>query len=176
MVLRKQWQKFADEYLKCWDQTEAAILAGYSERSAYNQGHRLMKKDEIQAYIAERLEELKLGADEVLLRLGEQARADYARYLTLRNGVPVFDFAACKRDGKLHLIKKIKYKDGLPAEIEFYDAQTALIKLGQHHNLFDDDQNVKLQVEVQPISFIRVGKRQPQEGDGESSSGSTASD
>ena len=45
---------FADYYIECGNQTEAAKRAGYSEKTAYSQGNRLLKNVEVVAYIAER--------------------------------------------------------------------------------------------------------------------------
>ena len=44
---------FAVEYVKDRNATQAAIRAGYSEKSAYSQGNRLLKKDEVRALIHE---------------------------------------------------------------------------------------------------------------------------
>ena len=43
--------KFVEEKLKGKSNTESAINAGFSKRSAYNQGSRMMRKDEIKAQI-----------------------------------------------------------------------------------------------------------------------------
>lgn len=135
---RKQWRVFVDAYLACWNASEAARRAGYSTRTAGQQGHRLLKNVEIQAAIQARLEELKLSADEVLLRLAEQARADLGAYLAVSGGELVIDLEGMKRDGKTHLIKKIwQDKDGR-LRLELYDAQAALELLGRHHRLFID--------------------------------------
>ena len=48
-------KKFADEYLICSNATEAAKKAGYSEKTAYSIGQRLLKKVEVKNYIDERL-------------------------------------------------------------------------------------------------------------------------
>ena len=65
-----QQKAFADYFIECGNQTEAAKKAGYSEKSAYNQGNRLMKNDEVIAYITERLKPTEAKrvatADEVL--------------------------------------------------------------------------------------------------------------
>jgi len=47
---------FCLHYAQSGNRTEAAIRAGYSERSAYNQGHRLMKNDEIAKAISSLME------------------------------------------------------------------------------------------------------------------------
>jgi len=62
--------RFVAEY--CLDQngTQAAIRAGYAPASAYSAAHRLLKKDEIRAAVAERqalvAEELEVTRQEVM--------------------------------------------------------------------------------------------------------------
>lgn len=48
---------FVTEYLRNFNATEAATAAGYSEKTAYSQGSRLLKEPEIQAMVRERLRE-----------------------------------------------------------------------------------------------------------------------
>lgn len=67
-------KKFADEYIICGNSTQAAINAGYSEKTAYSIGSNNLKKDYIKAYIDERMKQLD-----------EKAIADQAevlKYLT----------------------------------------------------------------------------------------------
>lgn len=56
LTLRQK--RFADEYLVDTNATQAAIRAGYSEKTAYSQGQRLLKKVELQTYIDEQLEKI----------------------------------------------------------------------------------------------------------------------
>lgn len=50
--LRPQMMIFVTEYLKNGNNaTQAAILAGYSEKTAYSQGSRLLKSVEVQQYL-----------------------------------------------------------------------------------------------------------------------------
>lgn len=51
-------RKFADEYLIDCNATQAAIRAGYNEKTAYSQGQRTLKNVEVKAYIDEQLERL----------------------------------------------------------------------------------------------------------------------
>lgn len=61
---------FIREYLLDLNATQAAIRAGYSEKTAYSQGQRLLKNAEIQEAVqeaqAERAERLELTQDDVL--------------------------------------------------------------------------------------------------------------
>lgn len=50
---------FIEEYLTCLNATEAAKRAGYSERTAYSQGQRLLKNAEVQAVISAAMSERK---------------------------------------------------------------------------------------------------------------------
>lgn len=125
-----------------WNATDAAKKAGYSEASARAQGSRLLTYDYILQEIEKRLKELKLDADEVLLRLGEQARAEYAQYIILDSLYKAcVDLEAMQRDGKMHLIKAIK-ETKYGQQIEFHDVQTALQLIGRHHKLFVDRNEV----------------------------------
>jgi phage terminase small subunit len=44
-------QRFAEEYAKDMNATQAAIRAGYSQATAYSQGQRLLKHVEVRAYL-----------------------------------------------------------------------------------------------------------------------------
>ena len=49
-------RKFCDEYLIDCNAKQAAIRAGYSEKTAYRIGQRLLKNVEVKAYLDEQLE------------------------------------------------------------------------------------------------------------------------
>jgi phage terminase small subunit len=150
MALSAKQKVFVEAYLRLWNATKAAKEARYAHPG--QQGHRLLKNVEIQEAIQARIEELKLSADEVLLRLGEQARAEYSVYVEIRDGQAFVDLEAMKRDGKMHLIKGIK-ETKYGQQIEFYDAQTALVNVGRHHALFTDKTDSRISVDG-PIVFL----------------------
>lgn len=55
-------KRFCDEYLIDTNATQAAIRAGYSEKTAYSIGQRLLKDVEVAAYIEERANEINSKA------------------------------------------------------------------------------------------------------------------
>ena len=57
MALSPKHQAFADYYIETGNATESAKRAGYSEKTGYAQGCRLLKDAEISAYINARLSE-----------------------------------------------------------------------------------------------------------------------
>jgi hypothetical protein len=138
VALRKKQRAFIEHYLQCWNASEAARRAGYSERTAASIGHENLTKPEIAAAIQARLDELKMSADEVLLRLSEHARASIEDFVTIdeQSGEACLDLARAEAAGTLHLIKKLwQDKDGR-WRVELVDSQAALALLGKHHLLF----------------------------------------
>ena len=78
--LTAQQQRFCDEYLIDLNATQAAIRAGYSEKTATAQGSRLLTNVNIKSYIDERMAEkekdLIAGQDEVLKYLTAVLRGE----------------------------------------------------------------------------------------------------
>lgn len=81
-MLNARRRRFVDEYLIDLNATQAAIRAGYSARTANEQGSRLLAHASVAAAIekakAERAERTKVDADWLLKRLSEEATADMA--------------------------------------------------------------------------------------------------
>lgn len=71
---------FAKEYLVSMNATESAKLAGYSEKTAYSQGCRLLKNVKVKAYIdyylKERASKLDITPNRILEELGHIAFFD----------------------------------------------------------------------------------------------------
>lgn len=153
MALSPKHRVFCEEYIKTWNATDA-YLAAYPKSSrdaARRNGSRLMTNDDIRAEIDRHVAERTMPASEVLMRLTEQARSDYAAYV-MSNGT--VDIAKMVQDGKAHLIKGIKETQHA-RNIEFYDAQAALVHIGKHHRLFAD----KLDVNVSGSTAISADDR-----------------
>lgn len=78
--LKPKELKFAEEWLKTTNATQSAIKAGYSERTAYSAGNRLLKKVDVRQYIDERLAEMKESSiadtNEVMQFLSSTMRGD----------------------------------------------------------------------------------------------------
>lgn len=79
MALTNKQQAFVAEYLTDFNAAQSAIRAGYSKRNANVIGYNTLNKPEvaeaIAAATAERLERLKMKADEVVVRLSRIGRA-----------------------------------------------------------------------------------------------------
>jgi len=159
MALTGKQTLFVEAYLRCWNKTESARQAGYAGNDATLGaiGYENFKKPEIFEEIQRRITESAMSADEVLMRLGDQARGNMGDFwdipekekdgVSVQNGSPTLNLIKAK--DKLHLVKKMKVKTTVrtvadipetTTEIDFelYDAQAALEKIGRHHKLFTD--------------------------------------
>lgn len=139
--LKNRQRAFIEHYLSTgegglFNATKAAEMAGYAH--ARQAGSRLLSNVNIRAAIEERLDELKLRADEVLIRLGQQARFDQLRFVDFFGDGVAIDLKQIKVAGLGHLVKKISRDRSENLTVEFYDSQAALIHLARHHGLFLD--------------------------------------
>jgi hypothetical protein len=145
--LNAQQKLFTAYYLQCWNATKAATLAGYSEKSAYSQGHDLLNNPEIQAEIQAYLDRACMQANEVLMRLSAHATADVTDFIGLSDN-------ELKSHPRAWLLKKYeKIIDGEKERIkvEVHDPQAALIHIGKHHRIFVDRSEVDHTSGGQPI-------------------------
>jgi hypothetical protein len=146
--LTHQMRVFLEAYLETWNATFAAREAGYSDPNA--RGARLLQHPAVRAEIEKRLTEKTMSANEVLERLGQQARNDIALFLTTeerphpdpeqaKQGATVevtyLDVTKAAKSGYSHLIKSISYTNNGP-KIEMYSSYDALVKIGEHYKLF----------------------------------------
>ncbi len=87
LPLTTKQKRFCQEYLIDLNATQAAIRAGYSEKSAYSVGQRMLKNVEVKKYIAEQMERLKnekiSSAQEVLEYLTSVMRGEQKEQVPL---------------------------------------------------------------------------------------------
>lgn len=133
---------FVEHYLTCWNATEAARRAGYegNDNTLGVVGYENLRKPKIADLVEQRISEIAMGADEVLLRLAEQARADVGDFIKIDGrGKVSLDLKRAQREGKLRLVKKLTPTQ-FGMKLELHDAQAALVHLGKHHGLFKGDE------------------------------------
>tara|TARA_E500000178_G_C16949493_1_gene720533 strand:- start:651 stop:1061 length:411 start_codon:yes stop_codon:yes gene_type:complete len=79
-TMRQRKEEFVQHFLVTKNATEAAKRCGYSEKSSYNQGYRLMNDDEVQQMLAKELAESRernlADHDAIIERLKEEALGD----------------------------------------------------------------------------------------------------
>ena len=136
MALNEKQQRFCDEYLIDLNATQAAIRSGYSKKTAYSQGQRLLKHVEIKAYIdarmAEKQQELIADQDEVLKYLTSVLRGESQSEIVVVENIGDFTSEARR-------IQKA------PDEKERLKAAELL---GKRYNMFSDKMKVDVAMPV----------------------------
>ena len=139
-------QRFVDEYPKDLNATKAAIRAGYSKKTARQQGSRLLSNAVISAQIREALSvrTVRTGIEadavlEELARIGFANAGDYfdwdADGVTLK---PKDDLTAAQQSVVAE-ISQTKTEHGGTIRLKLHDKQAALVNLGRHLGLFTDN-------------------------------------
>ena len=138
MTVSRKQQKFINEYLICWNATEAARRADYAHPN--KQGPRLLVNVGVAKEIERRLKENTMESAEVLSRLSDMARGNLADFASVESAR---DLVGHPRG---HVVKKLKITrrkqrgdvEIVQMEIELNDPQSALEKIGKHYGLFAD--------------------------------------
>ena len=170
--------RFVLEYLVDQNATQAAQRAGYSKKTAYSQGQRLLKHDEVKKYLAKATKEqhdrLNLKADDILRALYEIVSVDV---------IDLFD-----EDGAMKKLKDIpaaarkaissievdeiweyegeeRVKIGETKKIKFWNKVQSAELLGKNLKLFIDrleiDRKISIEeaLELVKPKFIKMAER-----------------
>jgi len=156
MALTNKRRVFVEEYLRCWNASEAARRAEYAYPGT--EGHRLLQNAEIQAYIKARLEQVCMSADEVLIRLAEKARFDFGRFVYRRGMTDelIIEWEALVEAQLTHLVKAV-YRTAHGTRIEFHDPEHALELIGKAHGLFVDRQEIEIEHSASDDVLTTIG-------------------
>lgn len=111
--LTDKQQRFIEEYCVDFNATQAAIRAGYSEKTAYSIGEENLRKPDISEKIKEHLENLTLSAEETTKMIADMAKANITDYMVKKT----IEHTPRVRKGLQELINELEYK--LELEEEF---------------------------------------------------------
>lgn len=155
--------RFVDEWLIDFNGTQAAIRAGYSERSARSIAGRLLTKDNIQAEISRRQRDLQrrteVSQERVVKELARVAFADATDYVQVETRtvekndgtelsyqtVTLTETAELSADQRAAIASIKQGANGV--EIKLHDKIKALELLGRHIGMFNDKLEVRATVE-----------------------------
>lgn len=163
MKLPPMQDRFVDEWLIDFNGTQAAIRAGYSERSARSIAGRLLTKDNIQAEISRRQRDLQrrteVSQERVVKELARVAFADATDYVQVETRtvekndgtelsyqtVTLTETAELSADQRAAIASIKQGANGV--EIKLHDKIKALELLGRHIGMFNDKLEVRATVE-----------------------------
>lgn len=127
MALTAKQKRFADEYLIDTNGKQAAIRAGYSEKTANEQASRLLTNVNVKSYIDERMKEIEAeniaDAKEVMKYLTSVMRGEHTEE------VPVLCGDGCQ--------------ELTPKEVSAKDRLKAAELLGKRYGMFTDKMSVE---------------------------------
>lgn len=175
MALNDKQKQFAKEYIIDLNATQAAIRAGYAEKTAYSQGQRLLKHVEVQKVIQKlkdkRSERTEITADRVLKEFAKIGFANITDFLkvdtsmkqevvTVGEEKKVIEYASTSVDvfdtdniplDKIGAISEIRQtRDGIA--VKMHDKVAALNAIGKHLGMFVD----KVELDVNKMPTINI--------------------
>lgn len=146
-------QRFREEYQIDLNATQAAIRAGFSAKTAYSAGQRLLKHVEVAAAIAKdmnaRAERVEISAERVLRELALIGFANMQDYMRIGSeGDPWLDFSDLTREQAAAITEMTveDFKDGRGddardvrrVKFKLADKRSALVDLGKHLGMFKE--------------------------------------
>lgn len=148
--LTPKQQQFAREYLKDLNATQAAIRAGYSEKTAKEQGARLLTNVHVASFVQKEMDKrakrTEIDANDVLREIARLAFVDPRNLFDERGRLkPVTqlpDNIAASVASVEVVTSRIPGSDPVDVEytskIKFWDKRASLELLGKHLKLFTD--------------------------------------
>lgn len=149
--LNEKQIRFCQEYVIDLNATQAAIRAGYSSKTAYSQGQRLLKHVEAKQVIdklrAKKNEKLEITAERVLAELAKIGFADTGEFINGNNQVKEIKFLDKEKTAAIESVSTVISPDGrIQTKIKLHDKVAALEKLGRHLGIFEKDNSQKRDV------------------------------
>lgn len=141
-MLTYRQELFAKEYLVDLNATQSAIRAGYSEKTAYSQGERLLRNVEVAAEIQKNMDKraakIEITADKVLQEIAKLSFANLQDFYNENGSLKEIhtlprDVAAALASSKVNLTEACAVQ-----EIKLHDKKGSLELLGKHLKLFNE--------------------------------------
>lgn len=143
--LTPKQQRFVDEYLVDLNATQAAIRAGYSQKTAQEQGARLLSNVMVQAAIAEcmkaREQRTEITQDKVVKELAKVAFGDPRKVMSWGpGGLKLKDSAELTDDDAAFVseVSETTTEHGGSLKLKTNDKLKALELLGRHLGMFKE--------------------------------------
>jgi phage terminase small subunit len=152
-VLNKKQKRFCQEYIIDLNATQAAIRAGYSEKTAGIQSFHLLKKPNIQSVIQKALENRSIRTQitqdrvlEELARIGFSCVDDYVEWGGSKYKLKESQELTDDQKAAISEVSVHKSKDGGSIKFKLYDKVSALEKIGRHLGMFNDKIDVNMTI------------------------------
>jgi phage terminase small subunit len=175
MALTAKQEAFVREYLIDLNATQAAIRAGYSARTAQEQGSRLLSNamvaEAVKAAQDARAERTEITADRVLTELAKIGFADIRRIFTQTGALLTpgdMEDDAAATISSIEVVEKPRRDADGNVEIEYvrkirtWDKLGALTQMGRHLGMFTD--KLELGASDELVSRMEAARRRASGG------------
>ena len=172
--LNEKQKRFYHEYLIDFNQTDAAKRAGYSKKTAYSQGNRLLKHDEGRKYLVyienKIINKYEITTEKIVQEFAKIAFVDitdaYKNWMTLKE----FETLKKEKPEICECISEISTKTDYTREdgkikgkveyvrLKFHSKVEALKNLGQYTGMYQKDNEQK---QPQIITYQNISKQFP---------------
>lgn len=149
MALTRKQRAFIDAYVVNFNATQAAINAGYSQKTAGAIGHENLNKPEIKKEIDAIVQQRIMQRDQALAKLADIATFDISPYIVSYGRLTGIDVQKMVEDGYGHLIRGIK-QTSAGTEIQWADPGDALktiLKETHPTGSAEDPEHVSIRIE-----------------------------
>lgn len=143
--LNAKQKRFCREFAVDLNATEAAKRAGYSQKTAYSQGHRLLKHAEIQKELskiqARIADKLDVSAERVVAELARIAFSDMRDVATWGPGGVALKDCGTLTENQARAVAEVsqtEFKGIVKTKIKLYDKVKALENLAKHLGLLTE--------------------------------------
>lgn len=142
--LTPQKKLFAYEYIIDNNATQAAIRAGYSQKTAYSQGQRLLKDVEVKKIIdsltKKHLDKLEITAEKTLNEIAKLAYGNATDFIEISDSNIIVKDLSSIDTTFIAGAEEIFDKEGmrLGVKLKFHDKSKNLEMLMRHQGLFKD--------------------------------------
>ena len=175
--------RFVEEYLVDLNATQAAIRAGYSEKTAAEQGYDNLRKPQlaeaIQAAQESRSKRTEITADRVLEELAKVGFANAGDYFDWGpEGIGVKDKAelSAEQQAAVAEVSETTTQTGGTVRLKLHDKIGALEKIGRHLGMFKDIVEVRRGIEDMTDDELIAIARGSGSGTAESAGGPSGAD
>lgn len=168
MALTDKQIRFCEEYRLDFNGKQAAIRAGYSEKTAENQASRLLSNVKVQQYVQELQKELSektgITAERILQELSDIGFNNMKDFVNGNNSILELKYLDKRKTSAVSKVKttvttRTVFENGKPSavtetttELAMHNKITALELMGKHIGLFEKDNKQK-----QAIVKLKVG-------------------
>ena len=138
-ILHEKQIRFCNEYLIDFNGTQAAIRAGYAEKTAEQQACRLLRNVKVANFLDERKEEIskssKVSIDKVVNELGYIAFSNITDYIEVKeDSITLTNWTKLSKEQTAAIESVHQTKDGY--RIKLYNKPQALEMIGKHLGMY----------------------------------------